>query len=199
MAHSGRPWSEHFYRSADDRLQLFARDYPGDGPTLLMMHGLTRNSADFEPLIAGLDADYRVISVDQRGRGRSDHDPDPTNYLPEVYVADMFALLDGLGIDKVTAIGTSMGGLMAMIMGAMQPDRVPAIIINDIGPEVDPDGIARIQSYVGQAEPLASWEEAAAACRDVHRPAFPDFGDSDWMEFARRTCVEGKRDRPSRL
>lgn len=190
MPQSGRPWSDHVYRSADGRLDLHARDYPGPGPTLLMMHGLTRNSADFEPLIAALDSGYRVISVDQRGRGQSAWDPDPANYLPDIYVADMFALLDGLGIEKVTAIGTSMGGLMAMIMGAMQPGRLAGIIINDIGPEVDPAGIARIQSYVGSAEPLASWEDAAAACRDIHRSAFPDFGDSDWMEFARRTCVE---------
>ncbi|MEO0439396.1 MAG: alpha/beta hydrolase [Pseudomonadota bacterium] len=190
MPHSERSWSDHFYRSADDRLDLYARDYPGTGPTLLMMHGLTRNSADFEPLIAGLPDSYRIVTVDQRGRGRSDYDPEPANYLPDIYVADMFALLDGLGIDEVTAIGTSMGGLMAMIMGAMQPDRLRAIIINDIGPEVDPAGIARIQSYVGNAEPLSSWEDAAQACRDINSPAFPKFADSDWMDFARRTYVE---------
>ncbi|MEP2987390.1 MAG: alpha/beta hydrolase [Parasphingorhabdus sp.] len=183
-------FEDHFYRSADNRLDLYARIYPGSGPTLLMMHGLTRNSADFEPLIGALDENYNVISVDQRGRGQSDYDLDPANYLPDVYTADMFALLDELNIDKVTAIGTSMGGLIAMIMGAVQKDRLSGIIINDIGPEVDSAGIARIQSYVGKTETVPTWEGAAAACRDVNHTAFPNFEDADWMKFAKRTYVQ---------
>jgi pimeloyl-ACP methyl ester carboxylesterase len=183
-------FKDHFYRSADNRLDLYARIYPGNGPTLLMMHGLSRNSADFEPLIDALDDNYHVVSVDQRGRGRSDYDPDPANYLPDIYTADMFALLDELNIDKVTAIGTSMGGLMAMIMGAVQKDRLSGIIINDIGPEVDPAGIARIQSYVGKTEAVLTWEDAADACRDINSAAFPKFRDADWLNFAKRTYVQ---------
>ena len=183
-------FTDHFYRSADDRLDLYARIYPGSGPTLLMMHGLTRNSADFETLIDALDENYNVVSVDQRGRGRSDYDPVPENYLPDIYTADMFALLDELNIDKVTAIGTSMGGLMAMIMGAIQKDRLSGIIINDIGPEVDPAGIVRIQSYVGKTEAVQTWEDAANACRDINHAAFPNFEDADWLKFAKRTYVQ---------
>ena len=183
-------FEDHFYRSADNRLDLYARIYPGSGPTLLLMHGLTRNSADFEPLVKMLDENYNIISVDQRGRGRSGYDPEPENYLPNIYASDMFALLDGLKVKSVTAIGTSMGGLIAMMMGALQKDRLTGIIINDIGPEVDPVGIARIQSYVGETDPIQTWAEAAAACRDINAVAFPDYLDADWMDFAKRTYVE---------
>ena len=107
----------HRYRSACGRLELFARIYPGEGPTLLLMHGLTRNSADFEPLVGKLAGQYRLIVPDQRGRGLSGWDPEPNNYRPDTYSADMFALLDGLGAEKAGLIGTSMGGLMAMLMG----------------------------------------------------------------------------------
>ena len=181
----------HHYRSACGRLQLAARDYPGEGPALLLMHGLTRNSADFEPLVPHLAGQYRLIVPDQRGRGLSDHDPDPAQYRPDVYAADMFALLDGLSITRAALIGTSMGGLMSMLIAASQPARVASIVLNDIGPALDPAGLARIQGYVGHSGPMASWDEAAAACRATNAPAFPDFTEADWLAFARRTCAKG--------
>lgn len=180
----------HHYRSACGRLQLAARDYPGEGPALLLMHGLTRNSADFEPLVPHLAGQYRLIVPDQRGRGLSDHDPDPAQYRPDVYAADMFALLDGLAITSAALIGTSMGGLMSMLMAASQPARVASIVLNDVGPALNPAGLTRIQGYVGHSGPMASWDEAAAACRATNAPAFPDFNDADWLAFARRTCVQ---------
>ena len=183
-------FKDYFYRSADNRLDLYARVYPGRGPALLMMHGLTRNSADFEPLIEALGDSYQIVSVDQRGRGRSDYDPEPANYVPAIYAADMLGLLDDLGIDRVTTIGTSMGGLISMLMGALAKDRLDGIIINDIGPEVNPAGIARIQSYVGKTDALRSWQDAADICRDINGVAFPEFLDADWMNFARRTYVQ---------
>jgi len=185
-------YTPHFYRSACGRLELFARDYGGDGPALLLMHGLTRNSADFEPLAVHLAGRYRLIVPDQRGRGVSGYDPDPANYRPDVYARDMFALLDGLGVERAALIGTSMGGLMAMIMGAVAPERVPAIVLNDIGPEIDAHGLARIGGYVGGVESFAGWEEAAARCEVVNRDAFPDFRPTDWEAFARRTCRVAK-------
>jgi len=183
-------FDDHFYLSADGRLDLYARVYPGSGPALLLMHGLTRNSADFEPLVEALEGDYLIVSADQRGRGRSGYDPDIQNYRPHIYVADMLKLLDGLGIAEVIAIGTSMGGLMAMIMGAMHKDRIRAIIINDVGPEVSPVGVARIQTYVGKTGLVASWKRAAAACRDINGIAFPNFDHADWIDFAKRTYIE---------
>ncbi|MET0587403.1 MAG: alpha/beta hydrolase [Novosphingobium sp.] len=180
----------HRYRSACGNLELFARIYPGEGPTLLLMHGLTRNSADFEPLVEHLAGHYRLIVPDQRGRGLSAWDPQPGNYRPDVYAGDMFALLDDLSVEKAGLIGTSMGGLMAMLMGVMQPDGIPAIVFNDVGPVIDPAGLARIQGYVGPSAPFSSWEEVAARCAANNGQAFPDFGPDDWMAFARRTGRE---------
>lgn len=177
----------HRYRSACGNLDLFARIYPGEGPALLLMHGLTRNSADFEPLVEKLAGRYRLIVPDQRGRGLSAWDPEPRNYRPDIYAGDMFALLDGLGVEQAGLIGTSMGGLMAMLMGVMQPERVSAMVLNDVGPVIDPAGLARIQAYVGPSAPFSSWGEIAARCAALNGQAFPDFGADDWLAFAHRT------------
>lgn len=183
-------YSVHRYASACGRLELAARIYPGDGPALLLMHGLTRNSADFAPLAALLHPHYRLIVPDQRGRGLSQWDPDPTQYRPDVYAADMFALLDGLATGPVGVIGTSMGGLIAMVMNALRPGSIASLVLNDVGPVLDPSGLARIQGYVGQAEPMASWGDAAARCQSTNAAAFPDFHEADWLAFASRTCIQ---------
>lgn len=183
----------HRYRSACGRLDLAARDYSVAGPqapVLLLMHGLTRNGADFEPLAAHLAGDYRLVVPDQRGRGLSDADPDPAQYRPDVYVQDTLALLDGLGIARAGLVGTSMGGLIAMVMHALRPGLAQGMILNDVGPELDPAGVARIQGYVGPSGPMAGWAEAAARCRAINASAFPDYGSADWEAFARRTCRE---------
>lgn len=180
------------YSSADGRLDLFARDYPARSGAserlpLLLMHGLTRNSADFEPLVPHLAGDFRLIVPDQRGRGLSAYDDEAGNYRVDVYAADMFALMDGLGIDRFAIVGTSMGGLIGMTMAAMAPGRVAAMAMNDIGPVVDDAGLDRIRGYVGHGEPSADWDEAARRIAAVNAGAFPDFGHEDWLAFARRT------------
>ena len=181
-------FESHYYAPDAGGLRLHARDYGGDGPALLLMHGLTRNAADFEPLAAILAPRYRLIVPDQRGRGLSDSDPQPGRYRPDVYAADMIALLASLGIARVGLIGTSMGGLMAMIMASLQPERFPVLVLNDIGPELVPAGLARIAGYVGSGTKFGSWEAAADACRAINADAFPNFADADWLAFARRTC-----------
>ncbi|WP_373490151.1 alpha/beta fold hydrolase [Parasphingorhabdus sp.] len=183
-------YADHFYRSADDRLTLYARIYDGKGPPLLLMHGLTRNSGDFEALAGHLAGTYQLIVPDQRGRGQSDHDADPDQYTPAVYVADMFALIDGLKLGNMGLIGTSMGGLMAMMMAAITPGRFDSLILNDIGPEVNVAGLDRIQSYVGEIAPFDSWQQAADHCRSVHGDMMIGFDAQDWLTFARHTCVE---------
>ena len=180
----------HCYRSACGRLDLSTRLYGEAGPPLLLMHGLTRNAADFEPLAAHLAGTYRLIVPDQRGRGRSEWDPDPAQYRPDVYAADMLALLDGLGLASVGVIGTSMGGLIAMVMAALRKPAIRCLVLNDVGPVIDPAGLARIQGYVGPSAPFASWDEAVARCRINNGEAFPDLGAADWLAFARRTCIE---------
>lgn len=185
------------FSSSDKRLSLYARDYGvPTGPratqeTVLCLHGLTRNSADFHDLALHLKNRYRVLVPDMRGRGRSQWDPEPACYQPAVYVQDVIGLLDTLAIGRVTVIGTSMGGLMIMLMAAMRRERLRAAVINDVGPVIAPEGLARIASYTGKTRPATTWDEAAELARLTNSVAFPDYGPEDWMAFARRLYVEG--------
>jgi pimeloyl-ACP methyl ester carboxylesterase len=192
------PHADLSFSSADGRLSLHAEVR---GPanailTVLCLHGLTRNVADFAGIAEHLSKRYRVVAADQRGRGRSQRDPQTANYRPATYVADMFGLLDRLAIERVAVIGTSMGGLMAMIMGAMQPARLRGIVLNDIGPEVPAAGLARLRRSLNQRAPAATWSEAALQTKRINELAFPDYTDADWDAFARRTYVEDAAGRP---
>ena len=181
-----------FYQS-DDGLRLYARDYPGpaeDAPVILCLPGLTRNSKDFAALVEELRTTHRVICPDQRGRGRSARDTNATRYRPDRYVQDMRTLLDVLGISHVVLIGTSLGGLMAMIMMATDPKRIRAAVLNDVGPEVDPRGIARIAGYVGRAAPVRDWDAAAEQTAHTNGVAFPDYRFEDWQAMARELYVQ---------
>jgi pimeloyl-ACP methyl ester carboxylesterase len=178
-----------------DGLSLFARDHaPADGPArlpVIAIHGLTRNSADFgiiAPLIA--QSGRRVLSIDVRGRGRSDRAVDPITYQPDTYAKDVQALLDQLGIARAVFLGTSMGGLITMTLAAQRPKAVAAAILNDIGPAVSPEGLARIAAYSGQPVEIASWADATAYARRINAIAFPHYTDADWDAFARRVFRE---------
>ena len=185
-------YSEQYFTSPDG-LQLFYRDYnnaPKGTLTVLCMPGLTRNSKDFEEIAAHIAPCCRVICAEQRGRGNSEWDPDPSHYRPDVYVADMMALLAHLDIDEIVAFGTSLGGLMTMMMAAMHPGIIKAAIINDIGPELDPAGITRIKSYVGKGTPPTSWDEAYAAVKGFSKGVYPKFTKSDWQWFTRKLYAD---------
>jgi len=185
-----RPFTEITYSSIDG-LKLYARKYAGEAiaTPLLCMHGLSRNSADFHEMLEHL-AGYPAVSVDQRGRGRSQYDNEPSNYRPDIYCQDMFTLLETHGLKQVIAVGTSMGGLMTMMMASMNPRIFKAAIINDIGPEVDPAGLERLRGYVGKRTVFESWEAAAKSIKAQGPQIFPEFEESDWLAFARRTCEE---------
>ena len=191
-----------FWYSSHDGLRLYARDYSRvlnedkKAKTILCMHGLTRNSADFEDICNQLADRYRLIVVDQRGRGLSDYDPDPTNYTPLVYVQDMFSLLKKLELSEVILLGTSLGGIMAMMMAAMKPEMVQAIIINDIGPEISVKGLDRLKKYVGKSTPVKTWEEAAKRTALINKIAFPEANDQDWLKFAKRLYHEDDKGCP---
>ena len=174
-----------------DGLSLFARDYaPGPGvarPPVIAIHGLTRNSADFEAIAALLaQSGRRVLAVDVRGRGLSDRAPDPMTYTPEVYARDVLALMEQAAIDRAVFVGTSMGGLITMALTALKPRAVVAAVLNDIGPEVAPEGLARIAAYSGQPVEIGSWADAAAYAKRINAVAFPHYADADWDAFARR-------------
>lgn len=180
-----------FYRSADG-LQLHAKSYgPVDAPmTALCMHGLTRNHKDFEPMIEALEDSVRYIAVDVRGRAKSEWAKNTDTYTPAVYANDMAALLDHLGLDKVVLIGTSMGGLMSMVMATTMPQRLLGIVMNDIGPVVEQAGLDRIAAYANTVEPEDDWEAAAATVERVQGDIFPMLSGDDWMAFAKRTYRE---------
>lgn len=183
-------YEDVFFPSADGRLELYARDYAGSRPCLLMMHGLTRNSADFAELAEHFAGRFRVVVPDQRGRGRSQYDPEPANYVPATYCADTLGLIARLRLERPVLIGTSMGGLMAMAMASMSPLGYRGIVLNDVGPVVDPAGMSRISGYVGNAAEVADWEGAAAFCRKTNASAFPHYDDDAWRAFAHRLFRE---------
>lgn len=182
------------YLSDDGRL-LFARDYPAapDAPAVLCLHGLTRNSADFEPLCDVLASRYRLIVPDQRGRGRSQWDSHPDNYQPLRYNRDMLALLEALDVDRVHIIGTSMGGIMGMLLAAEYPRLVVSLVLNDIGPEINMKGVRMIAEQVGQPPVYRDWNEAIAGVERNNAVSFPDYTSADWQDFARRICTETER------
>jgi pimeloyl-ACP methyl ester carboxylesterase len=184
-----------FYQS-DDGLKLYARDYPApvaDAPVLLCLPGLTRNSKDFSAFADDFQHTHRIICPDQRGRGRSARDSDATRYRPDQYARDMITLLNVLDIDKAIVVGTSLGGLMAILLMASDPERIQAAVLNDIGPEVDPRGAARIAGYVGKTAPASNWDEAAAQTATTNGAAFPDFNDRDWHAMARDLYIQNGR------
>jgi pimeloyl-ACP methyl ester carboxylesterase len=175
------------YVRTHDGLRLFYRDYEGDPDRLpvLCLPGLTRNSRDFEVLAGHLAPTRRVITPDMRGRGRSDRDPHWIHYIPTVYVEDMWVLLNHLGIDRVAVIGTSLGGIMGMMMGAMRPHAVAGLVLNDVGPELDPVGAQRIRNYAGRIPAVKNWADAVALMKSMHSAAYPDFTDEQWLALAR--------------
>ncbi|HEX2492904.1 MAG TPA: alpha/beta hydrolase [Steroidobacter sp.] len=190
-------YAEHTFFTRDG-LTLFYRDYPGDlrKAPVLCLHGLTRNSQDFAKIAQRISPDRRVIAPDQRGRGRSQSDPNWLNYHPGVYVADMWSLLRKLDLERVIVIGTSLGGLMAILMAAMRPQAFAGVVLNDVGPELDPVGVARIQSYVGRLPPVKNWDEAVAQMKTMFAHALPDYTDAQWLQFARASFVADEHGAP---
>jgi pimeloyl-ACP methyl ester carboxylesterase len=179
------------YYDSPDLAGLHARDYAGGaGMPVLCLPGLTRNVRDFERLAERLQSGRRVIVAEQRGRGLSAYDPKPENYHPGTYSGDMLALLNHLGLAKVAIIGTSLGGLMAMIMSATWPDRFSGILINDVGPEVAPEGIDKIRTYIDRVPQVTNWDEATTDVGTLFSGAFPDYQRADWARFARQVYKE---------
>lgn len=189
---------ERFYQS-EDGLRLFYRDWSGDAGRLpvLCVHGLTRNSKDFADLAGRLTPRRRTLASDVRGRGRSAYDPDWERYHPHTYVGDMWRLLDDAGVSQAIVVGTSMGGIIGMLMAAQQPARVAALIMNDVGPEVEAAGIARIAAYAGGAAAPPSWDAAIAQLQERAAAAMPDLDRNDWRRYAGQTYRTGTDGQPA--
>lgn len=177
--------------TSSDGLALHARDYAGaGGPArlpVICIHGLTRNALDFDelaPQVAALGR--RVLALDVRGRGQSARDPNPANYTPSVYAADVVTLMHALGLARAVFIGTSMGGLITMTLAAARLDLVAGAVLNDVGPVLSPRGLARIAGYAGRPALFSTWDEATGYVRDINRCAFPDNPDAEWQKWAQR-------------
>lgn len=173
-------------------MRLHARIYAGPdsasaAPPLLCLPGLARNARDFEQLALHLAERRRVIVVEFRGRGESAYAKDPMTYVPLTYIQDVVALLDDLAIDRFAAIGTSLGGLVAMLMAANLPGRVVGAVLNDVGPELESAGLERIRDYIGAGGSQPTWIHAARAFAELNRAIYPGYDIHDWLRLTKRT------------
>ncbi len=185
--------------TTSDGLSLYARIYGVDDPTLptvVCLAGLTRNSRDFNGLAACLARHgYRVITIDSRGRGRSDYARDAAEYNVVTEAEDVLSGLAALGVAKAAFIGTSRGGLILHLLTGMRPAVLKAVILNDIGPEIELDGLMLIRRYLQNAPKPRNWAEAAEIQKSVHGKLFAALTDEDWMRHAEAIYREDENGR----
>jgi pimeloyl-ACP methyl ester carboxylesterase len=180
-------WADGYWWSKDS-LRLHYRDYPGreDRPAVICFPGLTRNARDYETLAARLAGEWRVILPEFRGRGDSAYAKDPMTYVPLAYLQDVEALFAELAIEKCVAVGTSLGGIVTMLLAATDRERLAGAVLNDVGPEIDPAGLERIRGYVGRGTWHPTWIHAARALAEANGDVYPDYGIEDWLRMAKR-------------
>ena len=188
---------DDFYLPSSDGLRLHARIY-GDahrGTTpVVCLPGLTRNAHDFHDLAVKLSGDgfnRRVIVIEYRGRGQSDHDPDWRHYTIPVEAVDVRQMLAALGVTTAVMVGTSRGGLISMVLAVTHPSIIKACILNDIGPVIEMKGLARIAGYVGKGAMPKDWAEAAERLRAAN-PDFTDLTQAEWRDFAGAVYMEAE-------
>lgn len=177
------------YWWSPDGLRLHYRDYAGgdDGrPPLLCLPGLTRNARDFEPLAQRLAGEWRLICPDMRGRAESAQAKDPMTYVPLTYLQDISRLLADLAITRFVAIGTSLGGIITMLIAATHRQWLAGALLNDVGPTLEEAGLARIRTYVGVGQSHPSWVHAARALEEANRDVYPLYGLEQWLAMAKR-------------
>lgn len=183
--------------TSTDGLTLFARDYAAHSGKarlpVICIHGLTRNASDFDELAPWIAAQgRRVIALDVRGRGRSEHDPDPSKYNPMVYAGDVIKLAHDLGIERAVFVGTSMGGIITMTLALRRLKLIAAAVLNDVGPIISPKGLARIAGYAGKDCVLTSWEQATDYIMTINQQAFPANDLEEWSKWAHRAFAENE-------
>lgn len=178
---------EDRYWWSPDGLRLHARDYSGGGGlAIVCLPGLTRNARDYAALAERLSPRFRVIAVDLRGRGESAYAKDPMTYVPLTYVQDVAAMLPALGIARFVAVGTSLGGIVTMLLAGMHPGVVAGALLNDVGPYIEPAGLQRIRGYVGRSSTWPTWMHAARCVQEGNAEIHPDFSIEDWLAMAKR-------------
>jgi pimeloyl-ACP methyl ester carboxylesterase len=180
--------------TAQDGLRLHVRAWGargGHGLPVVCLPGLTRNGSDFQELATALANDAaqprRVVAIDSRGRGGSGYDPDPENYSFAVELADVLAVLSALEIGPAIFIGTSRGGFLAMLLGSARPAAIAGVILNDIGPVIEPKALMRLKGYVGKMPTPRTFEEGAEILRRLGDAQFPALTTQDWIRQAKQT------------
>jgi pimeloyl-ACP methyl ester carboxylesterase len=180
--------------TASDGLRLHVRRYGAPAERrlpIVCLPGLTRNGADFHEVASALAHDASqprlVITIDSRGRGRSDYDRNPDNYSFPVELNDVLAVLSALEISPAIFLGTSRGGILAMLLGGARPGVIAGVILNDIGPVIDARGLVRLKGYVGKLPTPRSLAEGAEILRRLGDAQFPGLGEEAWLRQARRT------------
>jgi pimeloyl-ACP methyl ester carboxylesterase len=182
-------WSDKYWSSSDG-LRLHYRDYegPASRPPILCIPGLTRNARDFEGVADRLAGQWRLICVDLRGRGESAHAKDPMSYTPLTYFQDMEALIAELDLKRFVLFGTSLGGLITMLLAANGKERIAGALLNDIGPKMEGGGLDHIKSYVGKSQNWPTWLHAARFLAEAQGDRYPDWSIDQWLVYARRLC-----------
>ncbi len=187
---------EHLFITAPDGLRLHVCCYGrrrGRRP-VVCLPGLTRSTVDFDPLAVAIandpDRPRQVLAVDYRGRGQSEYDPNTGNYTIAVELADLLAVLTALEVDPAVFVGTSRGGILAMLLATVRPAAIAGVVLNDIGPVIETKGLMRIKSYVGQLPQPRSFEEGAELLRRLFSAQFPRLDQDEWVAFARRSFEE---------
>jgi pimeloyl-ACP methyl ester carboxylesterase len=189
---TGEGFSDFFY-TAPDGLKLHARLYgEQNSRPVVCLPGLTRNARDFHELALYLSTKAKtprkVVAFDYRGRGQSDYDPDTSHYNIGVEAGDVLAGLAALGIEAAAFIGTSRGGLIIHLLGALKPAALKAIVLNDIGPVIETQGFANIRAYLDRAPKPKTFAEAVDAQRRTHGADFPALGEADWARMVGAIC-----------
>ncbi len=180
-----------FY-SAEDGLKLHLREWPsrGAGATVVCLPGLARTAADFDALATRLAGPRRVVAIDYRGRGLSEWDKDWKNYNLMVENADLLAVMAAAEIAEAIFVGTSRGGLHAMLLAASRPTALRAVVLNDVGPVLEARGLARLRGYVGKLPAPSSWRDATDIARHVMGAQFTGLNDTGFEAYARLTFEE---------
>src|SRR3954471_13780778 len=180
--------------TAPDGLKLHLRCYGPRlvrAPPVVCLPGLTRTALGFEELASALasnpETPRRVLAIDYRGRGLSGYDRNHRNYSLVTELADLRAVLTALDVAPAVFVGTSRGGLLTMLLGTAQPTAMVGAVLNDIGPVIEPTGLARIKSYVGKLPQPKSFEEGAEIFRRLFSQHFTKLTDAEWLAYARRS------------
>jgi len=178
------------YIGAADGLKLYVRDYPAQDQkkrTIFCLSGLTRNSLDYDHVADQLNGlGHRVVTMDYRGRGYSDFDANWENYNPAVYVSDIFNVAAALGLHDCVLIGTSLGGLLSMAMCVASPGLVHSVVLNDVGPDLDSNGVDKIIAYTGDGTSMGDLDGAVAKLKEHYKDE-QGFIEADWRRIAQKT------------